>query len=149
VSTKKKALGHLLDGQHESVQAVVDVVTKLKGSGSAMRLADLESTPMTQASAPGGAQIERKSLFPRCGTEPCGAAHRRRRGPSSSAHFFSFASADFASVIISASSFSSPGSGAIATVSVTCQGPLRASSMRPRTEAAWVTVVMKAQSPMP
>jgi hypothetical protein len=58
VSTKKKALGHLLDGQHDSVQAVVDVVTKLKGTGSAMRLADLESTPMTQASTPGGAQIE-------------------------------------------------------------------------------------------
>jgi hypothetical protein len=42
------------------VQAVVEVVTRLKGTGSSMRLADLESTPMTQASTPGGAQIETK-----------------------------------------------------------------------------------------
>jgi hypothetical protein len=38
-----------IDGQHDSVQAVVDVVTKLKGTGSAMRLADLEPTRPREA----------------------------------------------------------------------------------------------------
>jgi hypothetical protein len=66
VASQKKSLGKLLDGQHETVQAIVDVTRKLKGSGTAVRLADLETTvpasadsvPMTTAAATGAATIE-------------------------------------------------------------------------------------------
>lgn len=67
VATQKKSLGKLLDGQHETVQAIVDVTRKLKGSGTTLRLADLETiapivtesaVPMTTATATGTATIE-------------------------------------------------------------------------------------------
>jgi serine protease Do len=66
VTGQKKSLGKLLEGQHETVQAIVDVAHKLKGSGTTVRLADLETAPavaesavpMTTATATGAATIE-------------------------------------------------------------------------------------------
>lgn len=66
VAGQRKALGKLLDGQHDSVQAVVDLARRVKGSGTALRLADLEtvapagptvSAVPTTASSPGAATI--------------------------------------------------------------------------------------------
>lgn len=44
VAGQRKALGKLLDGQRESVAAVLDVARKLKGDGAAQTLTDLETT---------------------------------------------------------------------------------------------------------
>jgi hypothetical protein len=54
VATQKKTLGKLLDSQHDSVQAIVDLAQKLKGAGSAVRLADLETinSPLLSAGTP-------------------------------------------------------------------------------------------------
>ena len=64
VATQKKVLGKLLDGQHDSVQALVDAAQRLKGAGTAVRLADLETVvpapdaaAATPASSPGAATI--------------------------------------------------------------------------------------------
>ncbi|MEP6862097.1 MAG: serine protease [Deltaproteobacteria bacterium] len=60
VATQKKALGRMLDGQHDSVQAIVDLAQKLKGAGSAVRLADLETvgdSSVTPASSAGAAAM--------------------------------------------------------------------------------------------
>jgi Trypsin-like peptidase domain len=62
LSTQKKSMTKLLDGQHDSVQAIIDMSSKLKRSGNGLRLADVESTPlsgpMTTASATAPATIE-------------------------------------------------------------------------------------------
>jgi hypothetical protein len=60
VATQKKTLGRLLDGQHDSVQAIVDLAQKLKGAGTAVRLADLETvgdSSVTPASSAGAAAM--------------------------------------------------------------------------------------------
>jgi serine protease Do len=60
VATQKKTLGKLLDSQHDSVQAIVDLAQKLKGAGSAVRLADLETvgdSSVTPASSAGAAAM--------------------------------------------------------------------------------------------
>ena len=60
VATQKKALGRLLDSQHDSVQALVDLAQRLKGAGSAVRLADLETVgdaSVTPASSAGAATM--------------------------------------------------------------------------------------------
>ena len=56
VATQKKALGRVLDGQHESVQAIVDLAQRLKGAGTSVRLADLETivSPLLSAGTPSG-----------------------------------------------------------------------------------------------
>lgn len=51
VVQQKKAMNRLLDSQHEGVASAVDLAKKLKGSGSTVRLSDLEA-PLTTASAP-------------------------------------------------------------------------------------------------
>jgi hypothetical protein len=52
VTAKKKASSRLLDSQHDSVQAIVDLAKRLKGGGSAVRLADVETViPAVPASA--------------------------------------------------------------------------------------------------
>ena len=60
VATQKKALGRTLDSQHDTVQAIVDLAQKLKGAGSAVRLADLETvgdSSVTPASSAGAAAM--------------------------------------------------------------------------------------------
>ena len=60
VATQKKTLGRLLDGQHDSVQAIVDLAQKLKGAGTTVRLADLETvgdSSVTPASSAGAAAM--------------------------------------------------------------------------------------------
>jgi len=60
VATQKKALGRMLDSQHDSVQAIVDLAQRLKGAGSNVRLADLETigdSSVTPASSAGAAAM--------------------------------------------------------------------------------------------
>lgn len=59
VAGQRKALGKLLDGQHDSVQAVSDLARKVKGSGDALRLTDLETVAAvpTTASSLGAATL--------------------------------------------------------------------------------------------
>ncbi len=65
VATQKKSLGKLLDGQRDSVAAVIEVAKKLKGDGSAQKLADLETTltPAVPASTAGGAVARSDAPF--------------------------------------------------------------------------------------
>ncbi|HEY0254329.1 MAG TPA: serine protease [Kofleriaceae bacterium] len=57
VSQQKKAMTKLLDAQHEGVASAIDLAKKLRGTGNAVRLTDLE-TPMTTASSTQSAAIE-------------------------------------------------------------------------------------------